>query len=388
MQPIISFVMPVYNNEKYFPIAVNSILQQKSDSKIELVIVDDGSTDNTGKIADSFKKIDNRVKVIHQDNQWIYASMNNGIIEAEGEYIYILNSDDKLVDGAISEMLQKIDKYNHSDVIWTKTKWCYVDENQNIISSLDVSSNAEKDSFYGSVKEVRDNWNYIESCLLTMDQANLYKRSLMINHPFRNDVYSADTLFNYSIANEINSMAVIKDVVYMHMIYQSSDRNISKGKYYPYMHDMFNEIYYNAKAIYDEWDISENIYMPFLVDRRLKQLTEEVVAYAYSTCDLEIEEKIIRIFGQSADKNVREAAKKVGREREYESRILNGCKKILCDTKIDGKLKFVDTLLSGLPKNHLDNVNHDLIDEKQIDEAIHDPLNFDKIGEIYYKQDW
>ena len=87
---LFSIIMPVYNNEKYFPLAVKSIITQNY-SDWELIIIDDGSTDHTSIIADKIVDTDPRIKVIHQNNQWIYASFNRGVKEAKGDYIYIVN---------------------------------------------------------------------------------------------------------------------------------------------------------------------------------------------------------------------------------------------------------------------------------------------------------
>ena len=82
-----SIIMPVYNNELYFPLAVQSILDQDYPD-FELIIVDDGSTDKTPELADKMASQDKRIRVIHQKNQWIYASFNNGIRAARGVYLY------------------------------------------------------------------------------------------------------------------------------------------------------------------------------------------------------------------------------------------------------------------------------------------------------------
>lgn len=85
---LISIVMPVYNNERYFPLAVKSIIEQEY-KDFELIIIDDGSTDRTAIIADEIAATDSRIRVIHQSNQWVYASFNRGIEAAKGS-IYIL----------------------------------------------------------------------------------------------------------------------------------------------------------------------------------------------------------------------------------------------------------------------------------------------------------
>ncbi len=128
---LISIIMPVYNNETYFPMAVESILVQDYPD-FELIIIDDGSTDGTPAAADEMAERDGRIRVIHQENQWIYASFNRGIEEAKGEYIYILNSDDRLRKGSLKKMADSAEKYR-PDVVWTTVLTHVCDEKQNIL---------------------------------------------------------------------------------------------------------------------------------------------------------------------------------------------------------------------------------------------------------------
>lgn len=91
--PLISIITAVYNNERYIRNVAESVLNQDF-KDIEYIIVDDGSTDKTPQIIDEIASKDARVKVIHQKNQWIFASYNNGVKAASGKYFYIINSDD------------------------------------------------------------------------------------------------------------------------------------------------------------------------------------------------------------------------------------------------------------------------------------------------------
>jgi len=158
---LISFIIAVYNNQRYLRCAVQSVLDVDKEYDVEVVIIDDGSTDNTPQIADELARQDDRIKVIHQENQWIYASFNNGIKAAKGEYIYILNSDDMLFDGAVGVFFDAIEKYNHPDVIWTKVIWQDVDENQNVLSEHDMNESVTEDTYYDSKESVRSNWLYV-----------------------------------------------------------------------------------------------------------------------------------------------------------------------------------------------------------------------------------
>ena len=89
----ISVIVPVYNVEKYLDKCVQSILNQTYEN-IELVLVDDGSTDGSSKICDKYGNIDSRVKVIHKENGGLSSARNRGIDEAGGKFITFIDSDD------------------------------------------------------------------------------------------------------------------------------------------------------------------------------------------------------------------------------------------------------------------------------------------------------
>jgi glycosyltransferase involved in cell wall biosynthesis len=90
-QPLISVIIPAYNHQSFIGAAVDSVLQQ-SISDLELLVIDDGSTDNTGEIVRGYS--DSRLSYFHQENQDAYNTINRGMSLAKGRYIAILNSDD------------------------------------------------------------------------------------------------------------------------------------------------------------------------------------------------------------------------------------------------------------------------------------------------------
>lgn len=91
--PLISIVVPVYNVEKFLSHCIDSILNQ-SYKNIELILVDDGSRDHSGKICDDYAKKDKRVKVYHKKNGGVSSARNYGMINAHGQYITFIDSDD------------------------------------------------------------------------------------------------------------------------------------------------------------------------------------------------------------------------------------------------------------------------------------------------------
>lgn len=92
---LVSIIVPVYNVEKYLTECVESILAQ-SYEKLEIILVDDGSTDGSGKICDAYEKTDSRIRVIHKENGGLSDARNRGIEESKGAYLSFVDSDDKV----------------------------------------------------------------------------------------------------------------------------------------------------------------------------------------------------------------------------------------------------------------------------------------------------
>lgn len=92
-KPVVSVIMPVYNGEKYLSEAIESILNQTF-ADLELLIINDGSTDSTAKILESYRQQDERIRVYDQSNQGLVSSLNRGLELAQGKYIARMDADD------------------------------------------------------------------------------------------------------------------------------------------------------------------------------------------------------------------------------------------------------------------------------------------------------
>ena len=91
--PLVSVIVPVYNVEKYLPRCLDSILQQTY-KKWELLLIDDGSKDESGKICDDYAVKDERIRVVHTSNQGVSSARNKGLDAAIGEWIAFIDPDD------------------------------------------------------------------------------------------------------------------------------------------------------------------------------------------------------------------------------------------------------------------------------------------------------
>lgn len=103
----ISVIVPIYNTEQYLSRCLNSILSQ-SFTDFELLLIDDGSTDGSGIICDSYADRDGRIRVFHKENGGVSSARNVGLKEAKGEWICCVDSDDKLLTGGLQTMVDCI----------------------------------------------------------------------------------------------------------------------------------------------------------------------------------------------------------------------------------------------------------------------------------------
>lgn len=93
MEPLVSIIVPIYNTDKYLDKCINHIVNQTY-KKLEIILVNDGSTDNSKNICNNWALKDNRIKVIHQKNKGLSGARNSGLNVAKGEYINFIDSDD------------------------------------------------------------------------------------------------------------------------------------------------------------------------------------------------------------------------------------------------------------------------------------------------------
>lgn len=113
--PIVSIIIPVYNIEQYLSQCVKSVIAQNY-CELEILLVDDGSTDDSGKLCDEFAQKDSRIRVIHKLNGGLSDARNVGTAACSGEFVFYLDSDDYLEQNAISTLVS-LQKESQAEVI-------------------------------------------------------------------------------------------------------------------------------------------------------------------------------------------------------------------------------------------------------------------------------
>lgn len=207
---LVSIIVPVYNVENYLSRGIDSLLCQTY-SNIEIILVNDGSTDNSRNICEKYQNADSRVRLISQKNKGLSGARNTGIAQANGEYIMFMDSDDYVAEDIVELLLKEIGESTFS--------MCFpyiVNEGKNaensgaefkpteIISRKDFFKRALKDEYWFS------------AC------AKLYKKSLFEKAMFPNGKIHEDIFFFCSIFNEIENVAVVNSYKYFYFIRKSS----------------------------------------------------------------------------------------------------------------------------------------------------------------------
>ena len=130
MGNLISVIVPIYNVEKYIDTCLKSITKQTY-KNIEIILVDDGSTDLSAKLCDEWKKKDKRVKVIHQENKGVAQARNIGIDCATGKYISFIDPDDYIDYQMLEKLYDTLEKTNSQISI---CKFIHVMKNKRIFN--------------------------------------------------------------------------------------------------------------------------------------------------------------------------------------------------------------------------------------------------------------
>ena len=151
MEPLISVIIPVYNVESFLEKCIDSVINQ-SYKNLQIILIDDGSTDHSGDICDRYKNIDKRILVIHQKNQGLSVARNTGLNYSKGDWIAFLDSDDWLESDAYEVLYDIADKHQ-ADISSCLSRNCYYGAEKPVAS--DSCNIFEYNDINSIVREIR-----------------------------------------------------------------------------------------------------------------------------------------------------------------------------------------------------------------------------------------
>lgn len=194
----ISFVVPCYNSEDYMEKCIDSLLLGKDD--IEIIIIDDGSKDNTSKIADNYAKKYNFIKVIHQENGGHGEGINRGIKESTGKYFKVVDSDDWIDQSSYKELLNNIDNID-SDLIVMNYVYTYTDGRKNQSIKFNNIFPTNKECHWKDTKRFKINqYLMLHSLMFKKDVIN------KANIDLPKHVFYEDNLFVYQVLKYVDTI--------------------------------------------------------------------------------------------------------------------------------------------------------------------------------------
>ncbi len=213
---LVSVIVPIYNVEKYIERCVNSLLTQ-SHKNLQIILVDDGTPDNSGKIIDRLAKTDNRICVIHKENSGVSTARNAGLDIAKGEYVLFVDGDDYVDKDYVSYFLGLA-----------------IDNNCEIAMNINNHTYKGKKNTNGKTKIIDDLTaiEYIYTGKIFVAVWNkIYKRSLLNKNGLRFNTeywYGEGMLFNIECLQYVDKVALGDKAVY-HQEYNpnSAMRNFS-----------------------------------------------------------------------------------------------------------------------------------------------------------------
>lgn len=267
---IVSIVVPVYNVEKFLKECLDSICTQTY-TNLEIILIDDGSTDSSGKICDDYAKLDKRIKIFHNKNYGVSYSRNLGIKEANGKYIVFIDSDDVIESNYIEISVEMIKKDNSDIVIVAHD---IIDE---LLNKKEYLTLPDTSILTGKFK---DDYYYLANYLIT-PWGKLYKLDIIkyFSIYFPEDfVVSEDRIFNYMYFKFINKYTFINKLLYHYF----RRGNISLSK------NMTQETFIaNVKRL----EIQKNFFWNFGIKNKEKILINDIIYLLKAYIPVEKENK-------------------------------------------------------------------------------------------------
>lgn len=238
---LVSVIVPVYNVEKYLERCLKSVLRQTY-KNLEIILVDDGSKDLSGKICDSWEKKEKRIKVIHKKNGGLASARNEGVKLSNGKYLIFVDSDDWIALDTIEYCLQLLDRFKlNADIVQYNIL-------ETSIESYEIKKNNEciniltgKEILDFLMKKSTKSDSYFSACRC------LYRTSLIKNVPFVEGKINEDISWKFKVLSYADSMIDSNQIKYFY--FQGSGSITTDGlKMRDFdLYDAANELVFLAK---------------------------------------------------------------------------------------------------------------------------------------------
>lgn len=255
---LLSIVIPVYNVELYLEECLDSILVQPHHLLADIILIDDGSTDSSGKICDKYANVSKLVKTVHQKNQGPYQSRINGIKLASGTYVVFVDPDDKLLRNALQRISDLLLKYGKPDILI-----------YNYINGKTINKTKIDKDLFGRII-IGHEKNRLYEVLCTSDEINAIwrkciKKSILDGVAWVNEVYIncwEDSVISCQALDAAKSVCIVDEPLYYYRVNPNGiTQSFTHAKY-----ESIKKSYFIINNYAKKWDneIDNNTYQKML----------------------------------------------------------------------------------------------------------------------------
>lgn len=298
MKDLISVIVPVYNAEKYIRECIESIIRQTYEN-LEIILVDDGTPDNSGGICDEYSIKDKRIKVIHKENGGVSSARNSGLENSTGEYIAFIDGDDYIEKSYFEKMIEKIKKEN-ADCVGCGYNRIYDNKIEAVVSNQPYSLKE---------KDYLENVLYVQSGL-GFCHMKLWKKSCINSIRFNEKLKVAeDALFNIQASKNVKNFYMINEALYNYRFNETSlVRNYDKNYMNKYLdamivtQDYIEQNYKDSKIILEKLNnyISYHVLLimvNYCFSPKNGLSTKEQIKELIKVCEIKVFKKAIEKSG-------------------------------------------------------------------------------------------
>lgn len=269
--PLISVCVAVYNSEDFLPRSIESVLNQTYE-RLEIILVDDGSTDSSGDICDEYRARDDRIKVIHKKNGGLYTTRNTGIEQAGGEYICFLDGDDYIDPDMYESMIDALIS-SGADLCSVRYRCIYEDGQ--------IKDGSRDKAFLFNGTEMLEQYLKEDEAILIQNCAwnKLYRRELIGDLRFPARWYE-DMLYTPRLLSKIKK-GIYLDHAYHNYICDRSSSIMNMGINKRIFTDLIPNLYDRSAFLENIGEHDIALLSDYMLYRKLMRIVDEVSESSY-----------------------------------------------------------------------------------------------------------
>lgn len=289
MEPLVTIAIAAYNVEKFLRDGLEYI-QNQTYPNLEILLVDDGSTDHTPEICNEIAKEDSRIRVFHKENGGLGSARNVGIDQAKGEYLYFFDVDDSVEPDFIADSVQYAERKNADLIIYGYYARFSNSSEEELISVSEREIHSNND-----LKKV-----YCDE-LLWMKHGNgfawnkFYRMSFLKKYDFHfgNQRIQQDEPFNMQLYPKLENVYICSKAYYHYVLYINGNAG---SRYLPNKAEIITDVYHKFIDFYKDWNLNDEKVLKYIQRRYVNGIFGVVTGnFFHKDCTLDEKQKRLKI---------------------------------------------------------------------------------------------